>query len=63
MGTLEDRQKLWIWASLSIAAALNLEVGFERWIKGALGMNRVSEEAQCGKPPRRAPLLGSRKIC
>ena len=49
LGTLEDRQKrLWGWVSISIGALLgNLEGGsstrdFERWMKGALGMERFS---------------------
>jgi hypothetical protein len=60
LGNLEDRQKrLWRWASLSIQAPLgNLEGGsytgdFERWMKGALGMeclslNRLSTEGLWG---------------
>jgi hypothetical protein len=47
LGTLEDRYKrLWRWASISIGALLgNLEEGlspgdFERWTKGALGIER-----------------------
>jgi hypothetical protein len=49
LGTLEDRQKrLWRQASISIGVPLgNLEWGsstrvFERWMKGALGMERFS---------------------
>jgi hypothetical protein len=49
LGTLEDKQKrLWRWASLSIGALMgNLEGGsstrnFERWMKGALGMECLS---------------------
>ena len=49
LGTLEDRLKrLWRWASLSIGAPLgNLEGGsstrdFERWMKGALGIEHFS---------------------
>jgi hypothetical protein len=62
--TLEDRQnRLWRWASFSIGAQLgNLEGGssigdFERWIKGAVGMERVSLKGSVG----RAPLLGTPK--
>jgi len=51
LGTLKDRQKrLWRWESISIGALLgNLEGGsstrdFERWMKGALGIGRLSEE-------------------
>ena len=49
LGTLEDRQKrLWKWAFLSTGAPLgNLEWesstgNFERWMKGALGMEHFS---------------------
>ena len=57
LGTLKDR--LWKWASLSIGDPLgNLEGcsstrDFERWTKGALGMERfslkrLSAEGLCG---------------
>ena len=49
LGTLEDRLKrLWRWASISIGAPLgSLEGGsstgdFERWMKGALGIEHFS---------------------
>jgi len=32
---------------------------FERWMKKAVGMEHLSEEAQCGGPLGRAPLLGT----
>jgi len=54
LGTLKDRLKrLWRWASISIRASPgNLEEGsstrdFERWMKGVLGMEHISDEAQC----------------
>ena len=54
------------WASLSIGAPLgNLEGGsstrdFERWTQGVSRNGAfLSEEAQCGGPLGRAPLLGT----
>jgi len=41
LGTLEERQKrIWRWASLSIGAPSTGD--FERWRKGALGIERFS---------------------
>jgi hypothetical protein len=71
LGTLKDRQnRLWRWACISTGAPLgNLEGGspigdFERWMKGAPGMERLflkrlSVEGSFTGDPRRYVKKGS----